>query len=365
LKLFKVFFVIFFIFELLNLNSFYTLALSAEEINSPSAILMEAETGKVLFEKSSHEARNCAALSKIMTLLVAMKIIKEKNIPLESAAQTSEYAASIGGAHVWLKNGERMVIHDLIKSILIASANDATITLVEHVSGSESDFVKKMNDIALKIGMKNSSFKTCLGIDMQGHVSSAFDIALAARKLIKYPEILKYSTIWMDSLRNGQTQIVNTNRLIKIYKGATGLKTGTTEKAGSCICATAKRDNLNLICVSLGAKTGKDRLKDATLMLDYGFANFTISKPKAVDESRLFPVKVKNGMKNNVKLKIKNSGEVLLPKGKENGITSTFEICPEIEAPIKTGQILGKIIYKLNEEALAENPLVAAEDIKK
>ena len=252
----------------------------------------------------------------------------------------------------------------MIKATVVASANDAAVALAEHISGTEEAFVEEMNRRAAELGMKETVFKNCNGLDEEGHVTSAYDVALMSRELMKHEKIFDYTGIWMDTLRGGKTQIVNTNKLLKSYKGISGLKTGTTGKAGSCITATAERDHLKLIAVTLGSATGKERFQAAATLLDYGFANYTVHVP-ALPEESLNPVQVTNGMQPLVPAKAELGESVLIPKGRENEIQSEIELAESVEAPVEEGQALGKIVYKLDGETLAEYPILSAAPVEK
>lgn len=333
------------------------------EILAPSAILMEPKTGKVIYEKNAHQVRCCASITKVMTMILVMEALDEKKINFTDVVSASEHAASMGGSDIWLKPGETMSVDELIKATMVASANDAAVALAEHVCGSEDVFVSEMNKKAKELSMEDTVFKNCNGLDEDGHVTSAYDVALMSRELIKHKKIFDYTSIWMDYLRDGKTQLVNTNKLLKTYKGITGLKTGTTSQAGSCVTATATRGNLSLNAVILGGANGKDRFKDATTLLDFGFANYNMLKP-VIDENIFEPVKVIQGMKPNVNVEIKMENEVLIPKGKERSIDNSMEIMSEIKAPVKKGQTLGQLIYKLNDEIIAQYDVIAAEDVE-
>lgn len=238
-------------------------ALTEAEVKAPSAVLMEAQTGKVLYEKNSHEKRPCASITKVMTLLLVMEALDTGKIKLTDTVSASEHAASMGGSDIWLKPGESMSVDDMLKATVIASANDAAVALAEFVSGSEDEFLQQMNEKAKELGMKETVFKNCNGLDEDGHVTSAYDVAVMSRELMKHKKIFDYTKTWIDYLRDGKTQLVNTNRLIRSYNGITGLKTGTTGKAGSCISATAERDGVKLIAVVLGASSTDDRFSAA------------------------------------------------------------------------------------------------------
>lgn len=337
-------------------------ALGGEEITAPSAVLMEAHTGKVLFEKNCHEVRACASVTKVMTLLLVFEAIDAGKIKMTDVVTASAHAASMGGSDIWLEEGETMTVDEMIKATVVASANDAAVALAELVCGTEDEFVAQMNKRAKELGMKETVFKNCNGLDEDGHVTSAYDVALMSRALIKHKDIFNYTSIWMDYLRGGATQIVNTNKLLKTYKGITGLKTGTTSKAGSCISATATRDKLSLISVVLGSASGKERFTDAAKLLDYGFANFTSIVPSLEEE--LLPVKVKDGMYKEVATKTDLSGSFLIKKGSEKNIKSKITYMEEVQAPVKAGQSVGKITYTLDKEKLAEYDITAQNDVE-
>lgn len=332
-------------------------AISAEEISAPSAVLIEAETGKVLFDKESNQVRACASITKVMTMILVMEAIDAGKLKMEDMVTSSAHAASMGGSDIWLEEGEVMSVYDLIKATMVASANDAAVALAEEVEGSEDAFVAKMNEKARELGMKNTTFKNCNGLDEEGHLTSAYDVALMSQELIKHEEIFEFTSIWLDYLRDGKTQIVNTNKLLKSYKGITGLKTGTTSQAGSCISATAKRDGLTLIAVVLGGTTGKERFADATKLLDYGFANYCVYTPTFDEEIPEFAVI--NGMQPNLKAQANLSGSFVIEKGKNKDITYKLNMSEEITAPINKGDKVGTLTFYLGKEKLREYPIVA------
>ena len=352
----------FFIFTSTTLASTY--AVAEPEILVPSAILVEESTGKVLFEKNSHEKRSCASITKIMTMILVMEAINSRKVSLSDTVIASEHAASMGGSDIWLETGESMTVDELIRAVLVASANDAAVALAEYIYGSEEKFVDKMNEKAKSLSMNETVFKNCNGLDEDGHFSSAYDISIMSRELMKHKEIFSYTSIWIDYLRDGKTQLVNTNKLLKNYNGITGLKTGTTSVAGCCISATAKRENLSLIAVVLGDKTSKDRFNDAASLLDFGFSNFTMLTP-IFDEKILKSIKVKNGMQNFVSLKVKDMKDVLVKKGEENSITNFIELQEECEAPIEDEKILGYLTYKSCDEEVARFPIVSSFNVEK
>lgn len=345
------------------LSGFSTYALAPEEITAPSALLMEAKTGKVLYEKNSGDIRACASITKVMTLLLVMEAIDSGKLNLNDTITASEHAASMGGSDIWLKPGETMSANDMIKATVVASANDAAVALAEHLCTTEEAFVEKMNQRAKDLGMEATVFKNCNGLDEDGHVTSALDVALMSRELIKHPKIFDYTTIWMDFLRDGKTQIVNTNKLLKSYNGANGLKTGTTSKAGSCITATATRDDLQLIAVVLGSVTGKDRFSDATKILNYGFSNYKVYTPE-VNEFEFDSISVTNGMQDQVAVEAIPLKSIIIPKGDSAKLETVIELSESIEAPIEKDQVVGNISYKIGNETLAQTNIVTNDSVE-
>ncbi len=336
-------------------------ALSEDELTAPSAILMDMESGKVLFDKNSHEVRACASITKVMTLILVMEAIDSGKIKWTDTVTASAHAASMGGSDIWLEQGEQMTVDEMVKATIVASANDAAVALAEFVCGAEDEFVSQMNRKAKQLGMKETVFKNCNGLDEEGHVTSAYDVALMSRELCRHEKIFEYSGIWMDELRGGKTQLVNTNKLLKTYSGITGLKTGTTSQAGSCISATAERDGLRLVAVVLGCTTGKERFADASTLLDYGFANFAMYTPSLPKEA-IKDIPVKNGMTDSIRTKSEINSSLLIRKGDTDKIKFEVILPGEIEAPIKEGEVIGKIIYKNGSERIAEYPIAAAEN---
>lgn len=351
------------LFTVIPICSISANALSEEEISAPSAILMDYETGKILFEKNSHDIRACASITKIMTLCLIFESIDSGKISYDNIVTTSPHAAAMGGSDIWLVEGEQMNVNDLIKAIVVASANDAAVAMAEYISGSEEAFVAQMNEKAKELGLNDTTFKNCNGLDEDGHLTSAYDVALMSRELMTHEDVYNYTSIWLDYLRDGATQIVNTNKLLKSYDGITGLKTGTTTQAGACISATAQRDGLNIIAVVLGAESTTDRFTDATTLLNYGFANYSCVTPKEPEES-VSEVNVTKGMESSVLVKCDISGKFLMEKGAEESITSEIKVKEEVEAPVKQGQELGRIVYKSNDVVLGEYPIVAVSDVE-
>lgn len=332
------------------------------EVTAPSALLMDYDTGKILFEKNSHDIRPCASITKVMTLCLIFEAIESGKIGYDTIVTTSPIAASMGGSDIWLVEGEQMSVNDLIKAIVVVSANDAAVAMAECVSGSESAFVDEMNKKAAELGMNDTTFKNCNGLDEDGHVTSAYDVALMSRELMKHDDIYNYTSIWLDYIRDGATQLVNTNKLLKTYDGITGLKTGTTSKAGACITATAQRDGLNLISVILGAQNTADRFTDAAALLNYGFANYASISPQLPDN---IPntVEISKGMQTETNIICNIDKKFLMKKGTEENITTEIIMNEDIEAPLSKGEKIGRVIYKANDETLGEFPIVSAEDI--
>ncbi len=334
----------------------------AEEltITAPSGVLMEASTGRVLFEKNPHEVRPCASITKVMTLCLVFEAIDDGRLSLDQTLTASAHAASMGGSDIWLEEGESMSVNDLIKATVIMSANDAAVVLAEAVSGSEESFVAAMNEKAKELGMNDTVFKNCNGLDEEGHVTSAYDVALMSRELISHEKIFDYTLTWMDSVRNGETQLVNTNKLIRSYQGITGLKTGTTGEAGSCITATAEREGLELIGVVLGADSTDHRFQDAAALLDYGFANWKVTMPELPALER---VPVSRGMSPDVAPQTGESPKLLL-RATESGEVETEVEWKELTAPICVGDVIGTVRYSLGGETLAEVDITAGENVE-
>lgn len=317
-------------------------ALSEQDLTAPSAILLEPVSGKVLYEKNADERRPCASITKVMTLLLVMEALDAGRISLDEIATASEHAASMGGSDIWLKPGEEMSVNDLIKSTVIMSANDAAVVLAELVAGSEEDFVGRMNQRAKELRMQNTTFLNCNGLDEEGHLTTARDVALMSAELIKHPQIFAYTKTWIDSVRDGKTQLVNTNKLVKTYNGITGLKTGTTSAAGSCISATAERNGLKLVAVVLGCDTTQHRFSDAAALLDYGYANWAVVTPELPE---LSPVVVEKGLEPVVQPEATLPESVLVEKGTADEVKTEITLAESVEAPVEQGQKLGEIRF--------------------
>ena len=333
------------------------------DLDCKSAILMDSATGTVLYEKNADEALPPASVTKIMTLLLTMEAIEEGKFKLEDKLSVSEYAASMGGSQVYLEPGEEMTVDELLKCVVVSSANDAAVTLAEAVAGTETTFITMMNQRAAELGMKNSVFENATGLDdtVTNHVTSARDIALMSRALMAHPLILQYSSIWMDTVRNGEFGLSNTNRLIRFYSGATGLKTGSTAKAKFCISATACRDDMHLIAVIMGAPTRDIRNECAKTLLDYGFANFSIYKNEGGEGSA---VKVTGGTVPECKTEY-GGCSVLLRKGEGADVKVSFEAPEALKAPVKKGDVVGSVKFTSGEAVLGETPLLCSETVEK
>lgn len=325
-------------------------AASNLEIESPRAILMDGETGRILFEKNSEEVCSGTSIMKIMNILLAIEAIESGELEENDSVTVSDKASSTPGVGVWLKSGETTTVKELLKALSMVSANDAAIALAEYMEGSEGKFLSKMNEKATQLGMKNTIFKDIIGSDEDGNVTTALDVAIMSRELINHKTILPYCATWIDHIRNGSTQIVNTNKLLKSYPGTTGLKTGTSEKAGSCISATAEQNGIKLIAVILGSEKPDKRLKDIKSMLDYGFSEFVKVNPKSTEIP--LSVKVKNGMTNQVSINSEPIKSILLSKKESQNITSQIKLTEELTAPIQKGQKIGEIIYLQNDNKL-------------
>ena len=330
------------------------------EVTAPSAVLMEASTGQVLFEKDPHAVRSCASITKVMTLCLVFEAIDSGRLSLDQTLTASAHAASMGGSDIWLEEGEAMSVDDLMKATVIMSANDAAVVLAEAVSGSEDAFVERMNQKAQELGMNDTTFQNCNGLDEEGHVTSAYDVALMSRELIRHEKIFDYTMTWMDSVRGGETQLVNTNKLIRSYQGITGLKTGTTGQAGSCITATAEREGLSLIAVVLGADSTDHRFQDAAALLDYGFGGWRVTEPEA---PVLDPVPVARGMAPTVEVQAGESPSILL-EAAETGQVETEIVLQELAAPVQAGEVVGQIHYQVNGKTVAQVDITAVSGVE-
>ena len=333
------------------------------EVDALSAVLMDAETGQILYAKNADEALPPASVTKIMTLLLVMEAVDGGRLSLTDTVTVSEYAASMGGSQVYLEAGEQMSVEDMIKSVVISSANDAAVALAETIAGSEEAFVRMMNERAAALGMEHTNFENVSGLDDDtvNHLISAEDIAIMSRALIAHETILNYSSIWMDTVRDGAFGLTNTNRLIRFYSGATGLKTGSTSKAKFCISATAKRGDLHLIAVIMGSPTRDIRNEMAKRLLDWGFANFAMYKNEAASAGT---VRVVGGVSDSCAVQYGGFAK-LLTKGSEKNVTAEIQLPDEIPAPVRQGDTIGKIVYRIGDEIIGEDTVTASENVEK
>lgn len=335
------------------------------EVAAPSAVLMEAATGTVLYEKDAHTPLPPASVTKIMTLLLVMEALDAGRIGWDDTVTASEAAAAKGGSQVYLEAGEQMSLQEMLKSVVVVSANDCATALAEHVAGSEAAFVELMNRRAQELGMENTHFVNCTGLDdepnAETHLTTAYDIALMSRELLKHDEIRDYTTIWMDSVRNGEFGLANTNKLVRFYQGTTGLKTGYTSAAGHCLSASAERDGVEFIAVVLHCATSGERFQAAKQLLDYGFANYTLAQPDP--ETEIPPVPVVLGTAETIVPVPDNDDPVLIEKGQAAGITTRVEVADQVRAPVEAGQRLGTLTLQSDGAPLAAIPLVAPEAV--
>ncbi len=338
---------------------------AAPEIAAPSAILVEAATGQTLFEQNAHERLRPASVTKIMTLLLVMEALESGKISWDDTVTASAAAAGKGGSQVYLREGEQMTMEEMLKSVVVASANDCATALAEHVSGSESAFVEEMNRRASELGMLDTHFVNCTGLDDEPdaseHLTSAADIAVMSRELLKHDAIRKYTTIWMDTVRGGEFGLTNTNKLVRFYDGTTGLKTGYTSAAGYCVSASARRDGMELIAVVMHAATSPERFESAKSMLNYGFATYALYQPEP--EIALTAVPVTLGASESVTPVLESTQPLLLEKSKRADIATQTELLPEIAAPVSQGDPLGKLTVTSGAETIAEIPIVAGSDV--
>ena len=324
-----------------------------------SSILMCADTGDIIYEKNAYEHLSPASVTKIMSILLVLEAIDSGKISLEDEVPAGENSVKMGGSQIWLELGEKMTVNELFKAVVVASANDACTALGEYIAGSSQAFVKLMNEKAQSLGLENTCFENCTGLDdtIKNHYSCAYDLAVIAREVLKHDLIYNYSTIWLDYLRNGKTELNNTNKLVNKYDGITGLKTGTTSKAGFCVCATAEREDMNLIAVVLGADTSEHRFQTASNLLDFGFAEYAVVAPQ-IDEAQITPVKIKNGKVKSV-VPIYNQTDKLLVKKGDINIIYTYEIEDSVSAPVENGAELGEISIKNGDDVIKTITLVS------
>ena len=335
-----------------------------EALPARSALLMEAGTGQVLFAKNEREPLPPASVTKVMSLLLVMEAIEQGSLTTQSEVCCSEQAAAMGGSQIWLEPGEIMTVDDLLKAAAIASANDATFALAEAVAGSEAAFVELMNRRAAQLGMTDTVFKNVVGLDEEGHVTSARDVGLMAAELLRHPLITEYSTVWMAQLRGGETQLVNTNRLVRTYPGTVGLKTGTTSAAGKCLAAAAVRDDLTLIAVVMGCPSSEERFAAGRALLDHGFARYACYTP-APPEEGLVSVEVKGGVERRVQPQCEQEVSFVVEKQQLEQITQRVELAPSLQAPVEQGQVIGRVVVEAAGRKIGEYPVTAGSGVEK
>lgn len=334
------------------------------DVPCAAAILIDEDSGTVLYEKNADEQRPVASITKVMTLLLTFQALEEGKISLEDYVPVNEHAYSMGGSQIWLEPGEQMTLNDMLKAICVSSANDAAVAVAEYVGGSEPVFVQMMNEKAAELGMTATHFENACGLDQEGHLSSARDVAIMSREmLLNHTEVRDYCSIWTDTLRDGATQLVNTNKLLKSYNGITGLKTGTTSKAGVCIAASAERNGLRLIAVVLGSASGTERFQAATALLDYGFANYeNVTAQLPEDTPQTLPVT--RGTAEAVTLQYDAPKQCLMPKGQGEALQITLELPETLTAPVEAGSSVGTVYLRNGEELLQTFSITAAQDVE-
>lgn len=338
-------------------------ALGQFDVPCRAAILIDQESGTVLYEKEADTQMPIASITKVMTLLLVMDRLEEGRFTLEDTVPVTEHAYSMGGSQIWLEPGEEFTVDEMLRAVCVASANDAAVALAEMVGGSEPVFVEQMNQKAAQLGMSNTTFQNACGLDQERHLSTARDVAIMSREILNnHPQILNYTGIWTDSLRGGQTQLVNTNKLLRRYQGITGLKTGTTGGAGVCLSASATRDGLSLIAVVLGASSSTERFDAATALLDYGFANFTRAQAPA-PENAPGSLPVTGGALEEVPLQYQTPGTVLLQKGEEQSLQAELKLNESAQAPVTVGDEVGRVVLYAGQTELGSWPVTAAAEV--
>ena len=335
------------------------------DLSCESAILISQDTGEVLYEHNAHEKLRPASVTKVMTILLIMEEIDSGRLSYSDKISCSEKASAMGGSQIWLDTREELTVDEMLKAICVVSANDCTVAMAEHIAGSEEMFVNRMNERAKELGMNDTTFKNCHGIDEDGHETSSYDIAVMSRELLRnHPSITKYTTIWMDSLRDGKSELVNTNKLIRNYQGATGLKTGSTSLALFNLSASATRDDLSLIAVIMRAPSTKERFSCARKLLDYGFSTFKYKK-FAEKDVEVMNVPINKGVVSEVSVKYADTSGKIMNKKSEGNIEQEIIINDNVSAPIEAGQVLGRVEFKVDGEAVASVDLVAESEVGK
>jgi len=347
--------------------SFLTVPVRAAdlEVEAPAAVLMETATGTVLYEKNSHERLAPASVTKVMTLLLVMEALESRRITWDDMVTASDTAAAKGGSQVYLEPGEQMTMDEMLKAVVVSSANDCATALAEHIAGSEDAFVEMMNQRAEELGMADTHFVNCTGLDddpdAAEHLTSAYDIAVMSRELLKHDAIRQYTTIWMDTVRNGAFGLSNTNKLVRFYEGTTGLKTGYTSGAGHCLSASAMRDGVEYVAVVLNCSSSQVRFQAAKQLLNYGFANYTLAAPELKESLPAVPVVL--GEVDSIVPVLADQTPLLVEKGKAQLVTTHVETAEQVKAPVEAGQRLGTVTLQVQGEPLAAIPLVAPETV--
>ena len=339
------------------------------QLSAPSAVLMDLATGTVLYETNSHERLAPASVTKVMTLLLIMEAVDSGKISWQDMVTASEAAAAKGGSQVYLKVGETMSVEEMVKSITVSSANDCACAMAEFIAGSEAGFVEKMNARAQELGMEDTHFVNCTGLDDEPsaaeHLTSAYDIALMSRELLlHHPDIKRFTTIWMDTVRNGAFGLANTNKLVRFYEGTTGLKTGYTSSAGHCLSASAQREGLELVAVVLHCSSSPDRFQSAKALLDYGFANYEAVQPPSIQE-QLTPVKVLGGVERQVEVQFVPPMPVVVEKGGGSAITQEIQLAEDVHAPVEQGEVLGSVTVLVEGTPVSRYDLTAASGVER
>lgn len=341
-------------------------AKTAELAEARSAILTEQSTGKVLYEINPDEKCKIASVTKTMTMLLIMEAVESGKIKYTDMVTTSEHAASMGGSQIFLEVGEEMTVNDMLKAICVSSGNDAAVAMAEFIGGSEEEFVKMMNERAKELGAENTHFINCNGLnETDEHYSTARDVALISCELLKHKDIEKYTTIWMDTLRDGKFGLSNTNKLIRFYKGANGIKTGSTSAAKYCLSASAERNGMQLVAVVLGAPSTQERFSGATRMLDYGFANYSVVNGKKLAGGEIEKIKVIGGEEDFAEVEAEDSGNIVLKKGEADKIEVKRNISENIKAPLKKGEKVGELVYMLDGKEIEKKDIVVKADVNK
>lgn len=337
---------------------------SALTISAPSAVLMEKTSGQIIYEKDAHHQMAPASVTKVMTLLIVMEELQAGRLSEEDMVSCSSHAASMGGSQIWLEEGEQMSVHDMLKAVAVVSANDCAVALAEHISGSEESFVRRMNEKAAQLGMANTNFIDCTGLtDDAEHLTTAYDIALMSRELIMHDRIKDFTTIWMDSLRNGESELTNTNKLVRFYKGATGLKTGFTNKAMYCLSATAQRNGTEYIATVMHCETSVERFESAKALLNFAFANYALCPLRSPEA--LPPVPVELGEVGSVQPAYGGDEEMLLEKEKLGDLSYEFLLPELVQAPVAQGDKLGELVVRSGGSELARVPLLAENSVER